>query len=218
MFHVKHFPLPIRPWQREKLRAYANLLQSYNKRLNLLSRRTTAEGFIEHIQECLAFVEQPFAAGSSLADWGTGAGLPAIPMAVMLPDVKVYAVDAAQKKIHAVKAFKRELDLPNLYPWHGRAEEFPFEIQCSVSRATAPLRTLWQWHTRVATSEGVLYCLKGGDLRAEQRELVTGFPAIQIKQIPVSGSSRFLVQVRSAPLPSGKESHKPLPPTEHPAQ
>ena len=218
MFHVKHFPLPIRPWQREKLRAYANLLQSYNKRLNLLSRRTTAEGFIEHIQECLAFVEQPFTAGSSLADWGTGAGLPAIPMAVMLPDVKVYAVDAAQKKIHAVKAFKRELDLLNLYPWHGRAEEFPFEIQCSVSRATAPLRTLWQWHTCVATSEGVLYCLKGGDLRAEQRELATGFPAIRIKQIPVSGSSRFLVQVRSAPLLSGKESHKPPPPTEHPAQ
>ncbi len=218
MFHVKHFSLPMRPWQREKLRSYVNLLQSYNKRLNLLSRRTTAEGFIEHIQECLVFVEQPFAAGSSLADWGTGAGLPAIPVAVMLPEVKVYAVDSVQKKIHAVKAFQRELNLPNLYPWHGQAKDFPFEIQCSVSRATAPLRTLWQWHTRVATSEGALYCLKGGDLGAEKRDLVTVFPAVQIKQIPVPGSSRFVVRVRSASLPSGKESRKPPPPTERLAQ
>ncbi|MCY3594971.1 MAG: 16S rRNA (guanine(527)-N(7))-methyltransferase RsmG [Bacteroidetes bacterium] len=218
MFHVKHFPLPIQPWQQEKLRSFANLLQNYNKRLNLLSRRTTTGGFIEHIQECLAFIEQPFTAGSSLADWGTGGGLPAIPMAVMLPDVKVYAIDAAQKKIHAVKAFQRELDLPNLYPWHGRAEEFPFEIQCSVSRATASLRTLWKWHTRVATSEGVLYCLKGGDLGAEQRDLETAFPAVEIKQMPVPGSSRFVVRVRSVSPPADKESREPPPPKERPAQ
>lgn len=218
MFHVKHILLPMRPRQREKLQSYANLLQSYNKRLNLLSKRTTAEGFIEHIQECLAFVEQPFTAGSSIADWGTGGGLPAIPIAVMLPDVRVYAVDAAQKKNHAVRAFKRELDLPNLYPWHGRAEEFPFKIQYSVSRATASLRTLWQWHTRVATEEGVLYCLKGGDLRAEQKDLITNFSAVQVKHIPVPGSSRFVVRVRSASLPVGKEFCKLPPPTKRPAQ
>ncbi len=218
MFHVKHLPLSMRPWQREKLQTYAKLLQNYNKRLNLLSRRTTTEGFIEHIQECLAFVEQPFTAGSSLADWGTGGGLPAVPMAVMLPEVKVYAVDSAQKKNHAVKAFKRELDLPNLYPWHGQAEEFPFEIQCSVSRATASLRTLWRWHVRVATPGGILYCLKGGDLRDEQKDLAAAFPTVQIKQVPVPESSRFVVQVSSASLPLGKESREPPPPTEHPAQ
>ncbi len=218
MFHVKHLSLPMRSWQREKLQSYANLLQNYNKRLNLLSRRTTTEEFIEHIKECLAFVEQPFTAGSSLVDWGTGGGLPAIPMAVMLPEVKVYAVDAAQKKVHAVKAFKRELDLPNLYPWHGQAEEFPFEIQCSVSRATTSLRTLWQWHTRAATPGGILYCLKGGDLRAEHKDLVAAFPTVQIKQVQVPESSRFVVQVRPASLPVGKESREPPPPIERPAE
>ncbi len=218
MFHVKHFPPSMGEWQRRKLQSYAELLQSYNTRLNLLSRRTTEEGFVEHIVECLTFVEQPYIAESSLVDWGTGAGLPAIPIAIMHPEVKVYAVDAAQKKIHAVKAFKRELDLPNLFPWHGRAEEFPFEIQYSVSRATAPLRTLWQWHTRVARPTGILYCLKGGHLGAEQRDLVTAFPKIQIKQISVLDSSRLLIQVRSASRPTGKESRRQPPPTERSVQ
>ncbi len=195
MFHVKH--VDTEPWQRKKLRTYAELLQKYNQQVNLLSRRTTPEGFMEHIQECLALARCQFPAGSVLADWGTGGGLPAIPLAIMFPEVKIHAVDAVQKKILAVRAFKRELDLPNLSPWHGRAEKFSFPIQYSVSRGTAPLCTLWEWHTRVATPKGALYCLKGGDLRAEQKALETAHPMVKITLLPVPATIRIAVQVKS---------------------
>lgn len=218
MFHVKHFPCKIQPEQQEKLHAYANLLQNYNQRLNLLSRRTTSEGLTGHIQECLALVRPEFLPGVSLVDWGTGGGLPAIPLAIVLPDVNVHAVDSSRKKILAVNAFKRELNLPNLHPWHGRAEDFSCKIQYSVSRATASLRTLWGWHTRATTPGGILYCLKGGDLKDEQKDLVTSCPKVQIKLLSLQGTSRAVIQVGSAPLPAGTELSVPASPTEPAAQ
>jgi len=195
MFHVEH--LTINASQLEKLIAYTELLQAYNQRLNLVSRRTTKPGFIAHIQECLLFARLPFPSGALIADWGTGGGLPAIPLAVMLPDVEVFAVDAVEKKILAVKAFKRELELPNLHPWHGRAETFSSIINVSVSRATASLTSLWKWHSQVATPEGVLYCMKGGDLTAERRSAETSYSSIEITQVPMPEIPKMLLQVRS---------------------
>ncbi|MCY4158478.1 MAG: 16S rRNA (guanine(527)-N(7))-methyltransferase RsmG [Bacteroidetes bacterium] len=213
---MKHFQ--IQSGQQEKLRIYAELLQKYNRSLNLLSRRTTAEGFVDHIQECLAFTAYPFPEEVSIADWGTGGGLPAIPLAIMFPNVEVYAIDAIQKKILAVKAFKRELDLPNLHPWHGRAEQFAQAIKYSVSRATSSLSTLWKWHTHAATPGGALYCLKGGNLSAEQKALHSADPAVQITLMPVSQTSRFLVRVKlSSPL-ADKVQNEPLPPLESPVR
>ncbi len=207
MFHVKHLHLTLQTQQREKLLAFSELLQRYNRRLNLLSRRTAGKGFMQHIQECLVLAAYRFENGSSLVDWGTGGGLPAIPLAIMFPEVTVHAVDAVQKKIFAINTFKRQLDLPNLQPWHGRAEGFVHRINNSVSRATAPLCTLWSWHERVAIQDrsgvGELYCLKGGDLNAELEALRKAYSGVQIKIKPVPETTRVVVQVRHSQPPDG---------------
>lgn len=205
MFHVKQLHLELQIQQREKLSAFAQLLQQYNRRLNLVSRRTTNRGFLQHIQECLALAAFRFEKGSSLVDWGTGGGLPAIPLAIVFPEVTVYAVDAVQKKIFAVNSFKRQLDLPNLQPWHGRAERFVHRINHSVSRATAPLCTLWGWHERAAIQDrngpGALYCLKGGDLSAELEALRKANSSVHVKIKPISETTRVVVHVRQRRQP-----------------
>lgn len=208
MFHVKQLHLRLQTQQREKLSAFAKLLQQYNERLNLVSRRTTDRGFMRHIQECLALAAYRFEKGSSLVDWGTGGGLPAIPLAIAFPEVTVYAVDAVQKKIFAVNSFKRQLDLPNLQPWHGRAESFVHRINNSVSRAAAPLCTLWGWHERAAIQDrnelGALYCLKGGDLSDELEALRKANSSVQVKIKPVPETTRVVVQVRQLRSPDDK--------------
>ena len=208
MFHVKQLHLRLQTQQREKLLAFAHLLQEYNRRLNLVSRRTTDRGFLRHIQECLALAACRFEKGSSLVDWGTGGGLPAIPLAIVFPEVTVYAVDAVQKKIFAINSFKRQLDLPNLQPWHGRAESFVHRINNSVSRATASLSTLWGWHERAAIQDrnelGALYCLKGGDLGAELEALRKANSSVQVKIKPVPETIRVVVQVRQLRRPDDK--------------
>lgn len=163
------------PGQREQLAAFEEQLLHFNRRFNLISSETEDAFMERHVRHSLALAWKPFPSGSILVDWGTGGGLPAIPLAIRFPEVTVHAVDAVGKKVQAVKVIGRRLGLTNLHPWHGRAEAWTGEAHYSASRATAPLADLWQWHTRVAVPFDApaeawppgLVCLKGGDLSDE---------------------------------------------------
>lgn len=189
-------PLSIRSAEeREKLQAYGHMLARFNSRINLISR--DAAPYIEerHLLHSLALTFNNFKRGSSVVDWGTGGGLPLIPLAICFPEVQFCGVDAVGKKTQAVQTMARRLDLDNVAVWNGRAEAFPHTLHYSVSRATAPLLDLWKWHTRARTLDGAaegkeewpfgLLCLKGGDLAEEKRAMQMQFPGVQIKQQPL---------------------------------
>ena len=202
--------------QEKQLYAYEELLRKFNRRLNLVSPETVDEIWDLHIRHSLCVLRRSFPEGSAIVDWGTGGGLPAIPLAIARPDVTVYAVDSVGKKVRAVRTFARRLGLENLFGWNGRAEKWTGKAQYSVSRATAPLVDLWSWHERVYESpEEVsesdwspgLICLKGGDLSGEIRDLHEHSPAATVaeEQIqPLLGDDHFrlkrIVSV-SAPVP-----------------
>jgi 16S rRNA (guanine527-N7)-methyltransferase len=166
--------------QVQKLSAYESLLQQFNRRLNLVSPESAENVRVEHTRHSLCLARRRFPDGASVVDWGTGGGLPAIPLAIAFPNITVYAVDSVGKKVRAVRTFARRLGLDNVFAWNGRAEEWDGTAHYSVSRATAPLADLWAWHRRVvedASPGGAdawpqgLICLKGGDLSAEIQEL-----------------------------------------------
>ncbi|HET6567189.1 MAG TPA: 16S rRNA (guanine(527)-N(7))-methyltransferase RsmG [Rhodothermales bacterium] len=197
--------------QHEQLAAYARLLKEFNRKINLISRESEAEIDIRHIRHVLALASKPFPSGSIVVDWGTGGGLPAIPLAICFPDVTVHAVDSVGKKVHAVQAMARRLGLTNLKAWHGRAEQWPGRTHYSVSRATAPLVDLWTWHTRVAEPffpppdvemwQPGLICLKGGDLRAEIDELHLRHPDVGVTVTNLDSDSfeeKVIVEVANA--------------------
>ena len=198
--------------QREQLVAFEQELLRFNRRFNLISRETEAAFAERHILHSLALAHRRFPDGSVVVDWGTGGGLPAIPLAITFPEVEMHAVDAVGKKIQAVRAMGRRLGLANLHPWHGRAEAWPGRAHFSVSRATAPLRDLWRWHARArhterpvqedATWPPGLICLKGGDLTDEVDALQRAFPAVQIQTTPLESrfgrpyfAEKYIVQV-----------------------
>lgn len=185
-------PLEARtPEQRRQLQQYGSLLRAFNRNVNLISREDEAAVEEHHVLHCLALTYRSFPAGVSVVDWGTGGGLPALPLAIAFPEVTVYAVDAVDKKIQAVRAMARRLGVDNLHPWHGRAEAWTGRVPYSVSRATAPLSDLWAWHAAVwepgtvAVSEDTwrpgLVCLKGGDLSEEIAALRRQEPDVQVR-------------------------------------
>lgn len=156
---------------------YAERLRFYNQRLNLIARTDVDWIFEHHVLHCLSLTRKRFEATDTVVDWGTGGGLPLIPLAIVFPETKFIGVDAVAKKTQAVEQIARELRLQNVEVWHGRAEGFSQPHTHSVSRATAPLAALWSWHVRNATARRPevaatqwspgLICLKGGDLTAE---------------------------------------------------
>jgi 16S rRNA (guanine527-N7)-methyltransferase len=181
--------------QRIQLTAFQHQLLSFNQRFNLISRDTEAHVEERHLLHGLALTYRSFPPNSVVVDWGTGGGMPAIPLAICFPNVTVYAVDAVGKKAQAVRTMGRRLGLTNLHVWHGRAEEWHGRAHFSVSRATAPLRDLWYWHQRVgiwempSPGEGPwplgLICLKGGDLREEVEMLKQGYPEVGVVMTPL---------------------------------
>jgi 16S rRNA (guanine(527)-N(7))-methyltransferase RsmG len=136
--------------QRARLGQYADELAAMNQRINLVSREDAGAIASRHIPHCLTLAIRVFPDGATVVDWGTGGGLPLIPLAIAFPRVRFIGVDAVGKKIQAVRTFARRLGLANVEAWHGRAEEFDEEIDFSVSRATAPLAVLWSWHEPLA--------------------------------------------------------------------
>jgi 16S rRNA (guanine527-N7)-methyltransferase len=176
--------------QRQQLNAFEEMLCRFNDRVNLISPDSERHFQTQHLLHCLTLTLHDFPDGSTIVDWGTGGGLPAIPLAICFPEVTVVGVDSVGKKCRAVRTMARRLGLDNCYAWAGRAEDWDGEAHYSVSRATAPLATLWEWHQRVAIPldqppaddewpQGLL-TLKGGDLREEIEALQAATPEAEL--------------------------------------
>jgi 16S rRNA (guanine527-N7)-methyltransferase len=187
---ISDLPVDLSPTQRDTLDAYVGQLERVNARVNLVARPASRADLERHVRHCLALATRPFPEGATVVDWGTGGGLPAVPLAVAFPGVRIVAVDAVGKKTEAVKLFARRLGLDNLDVWNGRAEVYDGPApHLSVSRATAPLSTLWGWHARARRplAEPVdgawppgLVCLKGGDLSSEVADLGDAAPEAEV--------------------------------------
>lgn len=189
------YPIPLSEDQERLLNEYAELLLSVNQRFNLISRSDIDQVRRHHIGHCLAYAIHSFPDGCSVVDWGSGGGLPAIPIAILWPGIQVTAVDSNGNKTRAVDLFCRRLGLNNCNSWHGRAGDWMGGADYSVSRATASLSELWEWHARVKQNESGsgdqewesgLICLKGGDLSKEIAELKAVHPHLQTQTRPLS--------------------------------
>ena len=199
-------PPALSPAQRATLDAYVAELARVNRRVNLVARGATAADLEGHVRHCLALAGRPFPDGATVVDWGTGGGLPAIPLAVAFPAVRFVAVDAVGKKTEAVRLFARRLGVENVEVWNGRAEAYDGPApHYAVSRATAPLADLWAWFDRVrarlpggaaadAWTPG-LVCLKGGDLSDEVAALRSAFPEVSVDVRDLGGADKVLVHV-----------------------
>ena len=179
--------------QREQLEAFQEQLLQFNRRVNLISPETEAAFRTRHLLHCLTLTARGVPDGCTIVDWGTGGGLPAVPLAICYPEVTVVGVDSVGKKSRAVRTIARRLGLDNCFTWNGRAEEWTGEAHYSVSRATAPLATLWRWHRRVAVdwdgplgdddwAPGLL-ALKGGDLSGELDDLRAADPDASVERL-----------------------------------
>ena len=181
--------------QNKQLRAYASELVRINQQINLISAATEDEIWKRHIRHCLTLTQRDFPEGSVVVDWGSGGGLPALPLAIACPHITMHAVDSVRKKMQAVRMMARQLRVENLHTHHVRAEAWEGgPVHYSVSRATAPLVDLWSWHVRVATplralpedawAPGLL-TLKGGHLSEEIAGLKAAFPNVEATSHPL---------------------------------
>jgi 16S rRNA (guanine527-N7)-methyltransferase len=122
-----------------QLLAYLDQLARWNRTYNLTAVRDPAEMVTRHILDSLTVL--PWIPGGRLLDAGTGAGLPGIPLAIALPELRVTLLDSAGKKVRFLRHVCRELPLGNAEPLQARLETYAAEApyDAIVSRAFASL-------------------------------------------------------------------------------
>ena len=161
------------PAQSEALYAFASRLSEWSQRMNLTGHRTL-EAIVDRLvlEACaLASVLPPL---QSLADLGSGAGIPGIPVAILRGDCRVTLVESRERRHHFQRAVVRELELSNVEPRLGRAEKLePRPHSGAVAQAMAQPERALAWMLPWAEPGGLLLLPMAADaLPPEHPELM----------------------------------------------
>jgi len=128
--------------QYARLTRYAALLEEWNTRINLVSRRDIERVLTYHVVDSLA-VQRLLPQGARVCDVGTGAGLPGIPLAIARPDLEMLLVESSQKKGGFLKTAVAGLSATNVTVLNSRAESLaPLGCAIVLSRLSGPLKDL----------------------------------------------------------------------------
>jgi 16S rRNA (guanine527-N7)-methyltransferase len=149
------------PEAAEGLRAYAALLAGDGVVRGLIGPRETARLWSRHVANC-AVLEELILEGSTVADIGSGAGLPGLPLALVRPDVHVVLVEPLLRRATFLSEAVEALGLTDrVEVLRGRGEEVSLSVDVVTARAVAPLDRLAGWTLPLAKVGGILLALKG---------------------------------------------------------
>ncbi|MCB5230604.1 MAG: 16S rRNA (guanine(527)-N(7))-methyltransferase RsmG [Candidatus Cloacimonas sp.] len=117
-------------WIFQQFELYHSLLTKSNTYINLLSRQTLEDDIWSlHFQDSLLPLETNIDLNNKLIlDFGSGGGLPGIPLALIAPSSEVYMMDSKKKKMREVQSFINEMGLTNCYTIPERLEETKLDV------------------------------------------------------------------------------------------
>lgn len=170
---LKYFP-ELSDVQIQQFEALQPLYESWNSKINVISRKDIQSLYLKHVLHSLAIAKVvQFKPQSHVLDVGTGGGFPGIPLAILYPETRFYLADSIQKKIKVVRAVASSLGLNNVTANHIRAEQVEGYFDFIISRAVTTMPSFVKWvkhkvkkHHMHDLKNGILY-LKGGDLSEE---------------------------------------------------
>ncbi len=183
--------------QAEHLLVLLDDLDDWNQRMNLTAIRDRDQQIAKHLLDSLSI--HAFLRGKRIADIGTGAGFPGLPLALVNPDREFTLLDSTAKKLRFVEHAAAKMGLTNVTTAHARAEVFkPKErFDCVLARAVGPIETFVHWCGPLVIGGGRLLAMKGRFPEAEIAAIPTGWKvaAVHRLSVPTLDEERHLVEI-----------------------
>lgn len=186
--------VPLEPAQVAQLVRLAAELARWNKAYNLTAITDAGQVLTQHLLDSLSVHGE--LAGTRIADVGTGAGFPGLPLAIANRDRQFLLIDAVDKKLRFIDHVARELQLPNVRTLHARVEQLdagagPGPQDTVLTRAFAPLPRLLELvqplvgpQTRVVAMKGRWPPAPGSE---DHGDLPAGWRLEAVRRVSVPG-------------------------------
>lgn len=184
---IRGLGLELAPAQVGALGTLLDELADWNTRMNLTAIKDPAEAVDKHLLDSLALL--PRLRGLAVADVGSGAGFPGLPLAIADPDRRYVLIESTGKKAKFLRHMVARLDLPNVEVVPLRAESYrpprPFDVV--VARALGPLAEFVRVAGHLAGRGGRLLAMKGKVPEAEIQALPAGWKAVAVHPVAIPG-------------------------------
>ena len=205
-----------------------NLLIEWNEKINLTAIIEPDDIILKHFVDSLTVLNE-IPDNAKVADIGTGAGFPGLPIKIARPDTDVFLIDSLNKRIKFLDEVILENKLNNVHAIHARAEEIghnkDYREKCDVvtSRAVAKLNVLLEYMMPLVKLGGKCICLKGPNVEEEIEEArnaieILGGEVEKIESItlPDSDNKRTIIVIKRVKQLPNKYPRKAGTPTVSP--
>ena len=175
-------------------------LREWNQRFNLTGITDPLDMVRKHLLDSLSV--QPYLRGSRIADVGTGAGFPGLPLAVINPGREFALIEATGKKARFVRHAADAMELKNVDVIPARSEDWrgPAPYDIVLTRALGKLDEFVRVAGHLCAPKGRLLAMKGRHPDAEIAALPPGWKATAVHDIRIPGlpAARCIVELGRA--------------------
>lgn len=183
---------------------YLRELKKWNKAYNLTAIEEEREIVIKHFIDSLLYLYFIKDKSLTIADVGSGAGFPGIPIAIVRPYLKIKLIEPSWKKCAFLKNIKRKLELNNVEIIEAKAEDVSEKFDIVLSRALWSIKDFIEKCSHLLKEGGFFLISKSLKIEEELKDLLSE-AKIEIKEFTLpevfnfsKESKRFIIKIEDA--------------------
>jgi len=181
---------------------YLSELKRWNKAYNLTGIKKDEDIVIKHFLDSLLYLKAMPTGELRVADVGSGAGFPGIPIKIILPDIEMYLIEPTGKKSIFLRYIIRQLDFKKTEVLEKRIEEvnvhqeLALPVDIAVTRALFDIKDFIKKASHIVKKGGTIILNKGPKVKEELNILRDVKHEILTIKLPLSDINRHIVIVR----------------------